>query len=648
MAFVPATKLLVVAWGGADWQIILPLLEAGRLPALGRLVSTGVMGHLASLAPQVSPLLWTSLVTGKRADKHGVLGHVMPASTAGGLGLVSVEPVDGRLRRSRALWTILSEAGLRGHVVGWPTRPAEAIDGVFVTHLFPLTQGARLPDGVVHPSSAVDALAALRIDPSELTHAHLLPFVPGAAAVDQHRDRRLAGLATMIAECSSLHAVATDLMARGDWRYTVVHYDLLDRVSHVFMAYRAPAHPDVPIADCDTYGDVVTAGYVFADMMLARLLELAGDDSAVVVVSDHGFRSGRWRPATAGRGRGAVNWHRQQGIFVMRGPGVQRDEWIWGASLLDVAPTLLVLLGLPVGADMDGRPLLQAFDERVPVQTIPSWETADSARVVPSRLTAPDAAEARLELVRLVEQGYLDARDTTGDDAAARAAVELSLTEARVHVEADHPHQALPLLRDLHDRHPNVDVYSLELASVLQQLGELDECRRLVEEVIGRGLPSPDMHRLQASLLFAEGRFEHALDHLFLAEQSEPDDVRIHCTIGETYLKLERWEEAERAFLRALDLDEGLARAHHGLAVMCLGRRRWQDAAEAALKAVGLDACRPLAHYHLGVALARLGEVDGATRAFEMCLRLRPGTIDAHRWLARLRARRAGGDEGLR
>jgi Flp pilus assembly protein TadD len=282
------------------------------------------------------------------------------------------------------------------------------------------------------------------------------------------------------------------------------------------------------------------------------------------------------------------------------------------------------------------------------VQTIPSWETADSARVVPSRLTAPDAAEARLELVRLVEQGYLDARDTTGDDAAARAAVELSLTEARVHVEADHPHQALPLLRDLHDRHPNVDVYSLELASVLQQLGELDECRRLVEEVIGRGLPSPDMHRLQASLLFAEGRFEHALDHLFLAEQSEPDDVRIHCTIGETYLKLERWEEAERAFLRALDLDEGLARAHHGLAVMCLGRRRWQDAAEAALKAVGLDACRPLAHYHLGVALARLGEVDGATRAFEMCLRLRPGTIDAHRWLARLRARRAGGDDGLR
>ena len=641
MAFQPTRRLLVVAWDGADWQIVLPLLEAGRLPALGRLVGAGVMAHLASLSPQVSPLLWTSLATGKRADKHGVLGHVEPAS----IDTAAVAPVDGRMRRSKALWNILSETGWRGLVVGWPSRPAEAINGVFVTHVFPLAQGRTVPEGIVYPAAASEALADWRIDPAELTHAHLLPFVPGAAAVDQHRDRRLAGLAAMLASCSTIHAVATDLMAREAWQFAMVHYDLLDRVSHVFMPYRAPAHPDVPVADCDIYGEVVTSAYVYADMMLARLVELAGEDTTVVVVSDHGFRSGRWRPATPGRGRGAVNWHRQHGIFAMRGPGVQRDEWLWGASLLDVVPTLLVSMGLPVGSDMDGRPLLEAFDEPVPVRTIPSWDATAPTVAAPP---APDTAEVRLELFRLVEDGYLAASDHTADDARARAADELRLTEARVLVEADRPQLALPLLRDLHERGPDVEVYSLELASVLQQLGELDECRRLVEQVICRGLPPPDAHRLQASLLFAEGKFEPALEHLFLAEQSDPDDVRLHCRIGEVYLKLERWQDAERAFRRALDLDDSVARAHHGLAMMFLGRRHWQSAAQAALTAVGLDACRALAHYHLGSALVRLGKIDGAIRAFEMCLHLRPATVDAHRWLARLYEDRPGGLERAR
>jgi Flp pilus assembly protein TadD len=143
-------------------------------------------------------------------------------------------------------------------------------------------------------------------------------------------------------------------------------------------------------------------------------------------------------------------------------------------------------------------------------------------------------------------------------------------------------------------------------------------------------------HRLLASLAFAEGRFEEALDNLFLAEQTEPDDVRLHCQIGEVYVKLRRWSDAERAFARALDVDEMSARAHHGLAVTSLAQRRWRRAADAALTAVGLAYHVPLAHYHLGVALARLGEVEAARRAFETCVRLRPGTAAARRWLARL------------
>ena len=47
----------------------------------------------------------------------------------------------------------------------------------------------------------------------------------------------------------------------------------------------------------------------------------------------------------------------------MAGPGIQRDERIYGASLIDIAPTVLTLFGLPIGEDMDGRPLLEAFEK---------------------------------------------------------------------------------------------------------------------------------------------------------------------------------------------------------------------------------------------------------------------------------------------
>ena len=62
-----APRLLLIGWDAADWQVIHPLLDAGAMPNLQRLIEGGVMGNLASLAPMLSPILWTSIATGKRA-----------------------------------------------------------------------------------------------------------------------------------------------------------------------------------------------------------------------------------------------------------------------------------------------------------------------------------------------------------------------------------------------------------------------------------------------------------------------------------------------------------------------------------------------------------------------------------------------------
>ena len=132
-----AKKVLLLGWDAADWKIIKPLLEAGLMPNLERLVSAGVMGKLLSLQPMLSPMLWNSISTGKRADKHGVLGFIEPDPLGG------IRPVTSTSRRCKALWNILTQSGFRTHVLGWfASHPAEPINGVCVTNQFGLARGS--------------------------------------------------------------------------------------------------------------------------------------------------------------------------------------------------------------------------------------------------------------------------------------------------------------------------------------------------------------------------------------------------------------------------------------------------------------------------------------------------------------------------
>ena len=53
--------------------------------------------------------------------------------------------------------------------------------------------------------------------------------------------------------------------------------------------------------------------------------------------------------------------HRHFGMLCLNGPGLSVNEPIYGASLLDICPTILTFFGLPPGRDMDGKSLLDAF-----------------------------------------------------------------------------------------------------------------------------------------------------------------------------------------------------------------------------------------------------------------------------------------------
>ena len=78
-----AKRVLLIGWDAADWKVAAPLVDAGKMPNLEKLINSGVMGNLATLYPVLSPMLWTSIATGKRAYKHGVHGFAEPDPAAG-------------------------------------------------------------------------------------------------------------------------------------------------------------------------------------------------------------------------------------------------------------------------------------------------------------------------------------------------------------------------------------------------------------------------------------------------------------------------------------------------------------------------------------------------------------------------------------
>lgn len=73
----------------------------------------------------------------------------------------------------------------------------------------------------------------------------------------------------------------------------------------------------------------------------------------------HEFASNRWLE----RSRDRSGTHRMDGLWALWGPGVRRGVEVQGARIVDIAPTVLALMGVPIPAAMDGRPLSAALED---------------------------------------------------------------------------------------------------------------------------------------------------------------------------------------------------------------------------------------------------------------------------------------------
>ncbi|MGH9486675.1 MAG: alkaline phosphatase family protein [Terriglobales bacterium] len=637
-----ARRVLLIGWDAADWKLLNPYLDAGEMPHLKALVERGAMAKMATMTPALSPLLWTTAVTGAKPDRHGILGFIEPDPVTGGVRLIS-----STSRKTKAVWNILHQSGMRSVVVNWfASHPAEPVNGAIVTDAFNKAVGPKgaewpIPPGAVHPEALAEKLKPLRLHAGEQRGNDLALFVPEFGRVDQSRDRRLGSLAKVLAENLSAHAAATWLMEHEAWDFMAVFYDAIDHASHGFMAYHPPALEGVSADDAEIYGPVVHNVCRYMDLMLGRLVQLAGPETVIILMSDHGVHSDHLRPRGEAlyKPETPAQVHRSHGIFCMAGPGIKKDELIYGVELGDITPTILNLLGLPAARDMKGRVLAEAWEAPPAIEPIASWEEVAGECGRHPADTTTSAWDTAAALEQLAELGYLEKPDGKAQERAKVALQHHDFCLGRVYLAAQRPAEALPLFERLVEERPEEAAFGLHLAQCQYELGRREECRRAVEAVLSQDENRPSAGLIQANLALAEDKPEEALQYLLEAEAATRPTPAIRQLTGCVHLRQKRYAEAERVFRSVLELDPDHAGAMLGLAQTLMAQRQNRAAAEAALNAIRLRFDLPEAHFTLGVALGRMGRPRRAAQAFETCQKLRPEHGAAGRNLAVMKDR---------
>jgi predicted AlkP superfamily phosphohydrolase/phosphomutase/tetratricopeptide (TPR) repeat protein len=705
-------KVLLIGWDAADWKVIHPLMDAGKMPNVQRLVENGATGQIATLHPPLSPMLWTSIATGKRPFQHGILGFSEP--TPDGRG---VQPVTNLSRKSKALWNILNQNDLRSVVIGWwPSHPAEPIDGVMVSDHYhrasgPLDQGWPVRAHAVHPPELTETLAQLRMHPDQLVPRMVEPFIPRAREIDQDTDKRLAGFLRTLAECVSINSAAVWLMDNRPWDFFAVYYDAIDHFCHGFMKYHPPRQSWIGERDFDLYRNVVSMAYQFHDEMLGTLLQKAGEDTTVILLSDHGFHPDHLRPASIPDiPAGPAIEHSDFGILAIGGPGIKMGELLHGPTVLDVAPTVLALYGLPVGEDMDGKVLSQAFVKTPKVAAIPSWEEVrgtDGRHPAHTRLD-PVAAQEALE--QMIALGYIERPDENREVAVEKTIRELRYNLGEAYQDGDRHIEAHEIFTELHAADADEQRFAVRLFVSCQALGMHGEMRRIVDDLDGRrralfeeaktkiealrkvtferaqeqkeaatnrdraeeaeAEPESLLHEderrelvrwrnlarfqppvvdyLRAQVLTAEKRYAEALATLERVTEAHLVRPGLFLQTADLYLRLGRWRDAQQVYEKALAIDPDDAHAHLGVCRMALRRRNFSVAAHSALDALHRVYHYPEAHFLLGRALAGMQEYERAAEAFRAAISFNPNFPEAHVRLAALLEKHLGDAETAR
>jgi tetratricopeptide (TPR) repeat protein len=574
-----APPLLFVGLDGADWQLLDRYVAAGTMPELARLIREGRRGPLRTEQPPLSPLVWTTMMTGRGPLEHRVLDFTRFSPASG-----EREPASSADRRVPAVWNMLSAAGRSVAVFGlWATYPAEDVNGWIVSdRLFSFQhRGAAPTAGVVSPAAEDGwARSALSASEREVDLEALRAYLPALerSAYDAALDspdpyaHPVSALRRILVETRVYDRLASEAWSRRSPDVLILYLQGTDAIGHVFAPYAPPREAWIAPADFERYSGVPELYFRAVDQLLGRYRELAEARGAgLMLASDHGFLWSEGRPrelssmATATAGK----WHREQGIYLLWGPSIEGAAAEEPGGVAQVASTLLALAGAPPGAGLAGPPLggVRAAAEPVDYRTF--YRAASEAESPP--------LESGEELAKLRALGYLGGAEGSAAPkgrGGTRTGGSFN-NEGLILEAAGRGAEAIAAYEQALEQDPGLLSAAWNLSNLLFETGgDLDRADRLAVEAYGAGLPSGGPLLVGRARAYRErGQLARSVTLLDGALAVRSEDAELRLFRGRYRVEAGDCAGAADDFARASVARprDAVALASLGMARLCLG-----------------------------------------------------------------------------
>ncbi|HEX3127828.1 MAG TPA: alkaline phosphatase family protein [Thermoanaerobaculia bacterium] len=396
-------KVAFVGLDGADWRVLRPMIDKGELPTFSRMMREGSSGSLHTFQDSNSAVIWTSIYTGTLPSVHGVEDFYrieLPGISAGlypvhrtffkeltgplgRIGLSRQKMINRYSVHALPIWEVTDHAGMTigvvdGYFYSFPAIVPSQKDSFFLSYGL---------DGYEQdPRGKKKEEAELFVQPYSLFR-ELRPLL------------KLPDFEWQSA------AVLKILGERPQPKLLNVYTHEPDTVQHLFWKWYQPQYfLGVKDKDVQEYGDRIPAMQRGFDAFLGKLLQRLEPGTVLIVASDHGHA-----PTILHQDFFTQHRHGPPGILLMMGGPVKPGTVIQGAHILDLYPTMLYLLGLPVPQDVTGKVLLDALDPEFvrhhPVRTVPTLETLGPAEGLPGGRR--ESGQDERELDKLRSLGYI-------------------------------------------------------------------------------------------------------------------------------------------------------------------------------------------------------------------------------------------------
>jgi Tfp pilus assembly protein PilF len=575
-------RVIFVGLDGADWSLLDRYAADGTMPALARLTREGSSGTLTTIHPPLSPLVWTTMLTGVSPLEHRILDFLRVNPASG-----KREPITSDERKAPAIWNMASYAGKRVGALGfWATYPAEAVNGLMVSdRLFTfLYSESSPPPGVVNPTAreawARDVLARVEGGVGYQELKAMLPWLTereygdAAKAVDPY-SHPVSALRRILVETRVYDTLAREWLASEKPDLLLVYVQGTDSIGHVFAPYAPPRQSTIAEADYDRYHDVPQRYFAEMDRLLGEYARLAAATGSVLVIaSDHGFKWAEGRPSALSSvaNATAARWHTDDGIYLIWGKGIQPSQGHAGrGTVSQVCATLMALLGLAPGTGISGPVLAGApalAGDAIDYRTRYTPAAVMSGSSPGSNSGADEDTVAKLRAL-----GYIGAASGGGRAIGTRTAGSFNNEALLLKQQGKNP-EAMDALEQALVVDPSLASALWNLSDLLfAQQKSLDKSDGLLVRAFANGLPEGNRYLIGRAIGYQRsGQVDRALKLLTDAAAAKPDEPEVWLFRGRYRMERQDCAGALTDFARATKLapSNPAAYASQGVAQMCM------------------------------------------------------------------------------